>query len=71
MDETPAEEIVSTAPWGYLRLRRSDYTEADLAGWAQRISAQSWERAFVFFKHEEEAMGPKLALRFQELAAQG
>src|SRR6266568_2826584 len=32
-DETPAEEIVSTAPWGYLRLRRPGYTEADLAQW--------------------------------------
>lgn len=70
-DETPARDIVSTAAWGYLRLRRPGYTEADLARWANRIKAQSWERAFVFFKHEEEAMGPKLALRFRELADQG
>jgi uncharacterized protein YecE (DUF72 family) len=67
-DETPAAEIVSTAPWGYLRLRRAGYTEADLAEWAKRIRAQQWEQAFVFFKHEEEALGPQLALRFRELA---
>ena len=67
-DEKPAEEIVSTAPWGYLRLRRSDYTEADLAEWLDRILAQNWERAFVFFKHEEEAKGPELAKRFREIA---
>jgi len=67
-DEAPAEEIISTASWGYLRLRRSDYTEADLAQWLERILAQKWERAFVFFKHEEEAKGTELARRFQELA---
>jgi len=67
-DEKPAGEIVSTADWGYLRLRRSDYTEADLSKWLERILAQQWERAFVFFKHEEEAKGPELARRFRELA---
>jgi uncharacterized protein YecE (DUF72 family) len=67
-DEHPAEEIISTAPWGYLRLRRSDYTDDDLAQWLERVLAQKWEKAFVFFKHEEGAKGPELARRFQELA---
>jgi uncharacterized protein YecE (DUF72 family) len=67
-DEKPAGEIIGTANWGYLRLRRSDYTEADLAQWLDRILAQNWEQAFVFFKHEDEAKGPELARRFQELA---
>jgi len=67
-DEKPAGEIISTADWGYLRLRRSDYTEADLSKWLERILAQQWERAFVFFKHEEEARGPELAKLFRELA---
>jgi uncharacterized protein YecE (DUF72 family) len=67
-DENPAHEIISTAPWGYLRLRRSDYTDADLSQWMERILAQKWERAFVFFKHEEEAKGPKMAIRFRKLA---
>ena len=68
-DENPAKVIVGAAPWGYLRLRRSGYTDADLAQWLKRVQSQGWERAFVFFKHEEEAVGPKLALRFRELAA--
>jgi uncharacterized protein YecE (DUF72 family) len=67
-DENPVSEIVGTGPWGYLRLRRPGYTEADLAQWLARILAQKWERAFIFFKHEEEAMGPKIAMRFRELA---
>ena len=67
-DENPAAEIISTAPWGYLRLRRSDYTGADLAQWLERILAQKWHRAFVFFKHEEEAKGPEMAMHFHDLA---
>lgn len=67
-DEKPVDKIISTANWGYLRLRRSDYREADLLQWLERILAQNWEEAFVFFKHEEEAKGPELARRFQGLA---
>jgi uncharacterized protein YecE (DUF72 family) len=67
-DENPAHEIVGTAPWGYLRLRRSDYTDAGLSQWMERIFSQKWERAFVFFKHEDEAGGAEMAMRFRELA---
>ena len=58
--------IVPTAPWGYLRLRRADYQDADLAGWAERVIGQPWTEAFVFFKHEDEGKGPELARRFEE-----
>jgi uncharacterized protein YecE (DUF72 family) len=57
--------IVATAPWGYLRLRRSDYSDADLAAWAERVSRQPWSDAFVFFKHEDEGKGPAHAERFK------
>jgi len=71
-DESPVGEIISTAEWGYLRLRRSNYTEADLAQWLERIRLQPWERVFVFFKHEEEAggpiTGPETAVQFRKLA---
>ena len=67
-DEQPADEIISTASWGYLRLRRSDYTEADLARWQAKILAQNWQQTYVFFKHEEKARGPAMAMHFQELA---
>jgi uncharacterized protein YecE (DUF72 family) len=67
-DESPAHEIISTASWGYLRLRRSDYTDADLLQWAEKVLSQKWDRAFVFFKHEGEgAKGPAMAMHFQEL----
>lgn len=67
-DDAPAGEIITTASWGYLRLRRSDYRDADLSQWADRVLAQEWDRAYVFFKHEGDgARGPKQAMRFQEL----
>ena len=66
-DEEPEAELVSTATWGYLRLRRCDYTDAELAARAERVRAQGWAEAFVFFKHEEEGAGPEMALRFLEL----
>ncbi len=60
--------LVSTAAWGYLRLRRAAYTDADLERWAGRIRSQAWDRAFVFFKHEDAGAGPHLAARFTTLA---
>jgi uncharacterized protein YecE (DUF72 family) len=66
-DENPVEEIVDTASWGYLRLRRSEYTDTDLGQWAEKLLAQKWESAYVFFKHEGEIGGGELAVRFQEI----
>ncbi len=67
-DEQHAVPLVSTAPFGYLRLRRPDYDVAALHAWAERVAAHRWDDAFVFFKHEDEARGPALALAFGELA---
>jgi len=69
-DEKPLTEIVSTAKWGYLRLRRTAYAEADLVAWLKRVRAQKWKDAFVFFKHEDEGVGPRLAAQFIEMAKQ-
>ncbi len=60
--------FVSTADWGYLRLRRPDYGEAELNTWVKRVQDQNWRDAFVFFKHEEEGKGPQMAKWFLELA---
>jgi uncharacterized protein YecE (DUF72 family) len=59
--------FVSTGDWGYLRLRRPDYGDAELKDWAERVKAAGWQDAFVFFKHEEQ--GPEMAKRFLDLAA--
>ena len=56
----------STADWGYLRLRGTEYDGEQMTEWARRVEAESWKRAFVFFKHEDEGLGPKLARNFIE-----
>ena len=66
-DEELATPFVATAGWGYLRLRRQDYGEQDLAERAARLSAQPWEEAYVFFKHEEGGKGPALAERMSRI----
>jgi uncharacterized protein YecE (DUF72 family) len=60
-------EIVPTAEFGYLRLRRCDYTAEDLRVWAERMKRQPWKSVYVFFKHEDEGSGPKLAADFQRI----
>jgi uncharacterized protein YecE (DUF72 family) len=67
-DEVPVTSLVSTADWGYVRLRREKYTARDLGQWAERIKAQTWKRAYVYFKHEDTGTGPKFAEQFLELA---
>ncbi len=60
--------IVATAGWGYLRLRRAQYEDGELVNWVRQIRAQPWKHAYVFFKHEDEGIGPKLATEFLQLA---
>jgi uncharacterized protein YecE (DUF72 family) len=67
-DDAQIPAIVATASWGYLRLRRAHYKDGELMNWVSRIGAQSWEYAYVFFKHEDEGIGPKLATEFLQLA---
>ncbi|HWO43227.1 MAG TPA: DUF72 domain-containing protein [Candidatus Eisenbacteria bacterium] len=57
----------AAATWGYIRLRRSAYTRDDLLRWMARIFSQEWDHAYVFFKHENEGIGPRLAAEFLEL----
>jgi len=71
--ETSPEEselvvpFVPTADWGYLRLRQVVYERPALRAWADRIRGAPWTEAFVFFKHEDEGTGPRLAAEFLEI----
>ena|SRR5215468_6151802 len=69
-DDLPATRIDKTADWGYMRLRRVSYSDDDLAQWLERMREQDWKTTFVFFKHEDEGTGPKLAAKFLGLAGQ-
>jgi uncharacterized protein YecE (DUF72 family) len=67
-DKELAIPSIATADFGYLRLRREDYTPAQLRKWAAFVKAQShWREVFAYFKHEEQTVGPRFATRFWEL----
>ncbi|MEO6260310.1 MAG: DUF72 domain-containing protein [Thermoanaerobaculia bacterium] len=60
----PQSLVVATASWGYLRLRRTEYADGEIAAWVRRVREQSWKEAYVFFKHEDEGKGPRFAVEF-------
>jgi uncharacterized protein YecE (DUF72 family) len=59
--------FVVTAERGYVRLRRTHYDDAELAQWAERIAKAPVGRTYVYFMHEDEALGTKFAQRLNEL----
>jgi uncharacterized protein YecE (DUF72 family) len=60
-DDAPPP-LVETAPWGYVRLRLENYSQAELSGWAQRLAATRWRDTHVYFMHEPTAPGYASAL---------
>jgi uncharacterized protein YecE (DUF72 family) len=62
-------QFVATADWGYLRLRKPNYSEKELLDWAQKIKSQNWQAVYAFFKHEDDGAGPNLAKHFLDLVA--
>jgi len=66
-DEMPPT-LRRTGSFLYLRLRRHDYSDAELDAWAARLEPflAAGDDAFVFFRHDEEGRGAELALALQE-----
>ena len=63
--------LVATAEFGYMRLRDEGYKSEDLEQWATTVKelGKGWGDAFIFFKHEESGIGPKLAQEFAKLVS--
>jgi uncharacterized protein YecE (DUF72 family) len=54
-----------TADYAYLRLRDEGYQQADLERWASSVAGlPGVTDAYVYFKHEEQGLGPDFARRF-------
>ncbi len=62
--------FVATSDRGYIRLRRTHYEDADLEVWVERIRAQGLARSYVYFMHEDDALGTRFARRLLELWAE-
>jgi uncharacterized protein YecE (DUF72 family) len=60
--------IEMTADYAYFRLRDEGYQQADIERWAAVLRGLSGVGdAFVYFKHEEQGLGPAFAKRLMAL----
>ncbi len=66
-DTEVVSDLVATANWGHLRLRRAQYSDDELNAWLTKIAARFTGDVYVFFKHEDAGTGPALAKRMHEL----
>jgi uncharacterized protein YecE (DUF72 family) len=68
-DKDPTPEDLSWEPAGYLRLRKTEYTDDELRAWAGRIdpALEADHDVFVYFKHEDEGASPKMAKRLEDI----
>jgi uncharacterized protein YecE (DUF72 family) len=62
--------FVVTADCGYVRLRRTHYDDKDLRPWAEQIASKRLAKTYVYFMHEDEALGTRFAARLTELWGQ-
>jgi uncharacterized protein YecE (DUF72 family) len=67
-DDPRPPTIRRTGRFLYLRLRRHDYSPAELAAWADRLEPflAAGDDAFVFFRHDDVGRGPELAAALGE-----
>jgi uncharacterized protein YecE (DUF72 family) len=70
-NDTGDTPFVVTSSWGYVRLRRTHYERDDLARWVELIGAQALERVYVYFMHEDEALGTRFANTLYEAWREG
>jgi uncharacterized protein YecE (DUF72 family) len=62
-DDPEPPTLRRTGPFLYLRLRRHDYDDVELAAWAARLEPflTAGDDVYVFFRHDEVGRGPELA----------
>ena len=61
-------DAITWEPFGYLRLRKTDYTDDEIRRWAERIrpALSDGNDAYCYFKHEGDGAAPAFA---EKLAA--
>jgi uncharacterized protein YecE (DUF72 family) len=67
-DEKETGEL-SWEPFGYLRLRKEEYSDDELHGWSKRIqeTLAAGRDVYCYFKHEEKGTGPAQAERLRQV----
>ena len=68
-EQDPTPEDLSWEPFGYLRLRKTGYSDDELRAWAERIrpALEGGADVFLYFKHEDDGASPRMADRLRSL----
>lgn len=68
-EKDPGPDDLSWEPYGYLRLRKTEYSDDELRAWADRIrpALEAGHDVHCYFKHEEHGASPQMAKRLQAL----
>ena len=64
-----ARSALSWEPFGYLRLRKTEYSDDEVKEWAGLIgpALEGGNDVYCYFKHEDEGMSPQMAKRLETL----
>jgi len=70
-EKDPGPDDLSWEPFGFLRLRKTEYEDAELSAWADRIGPvlHSGNDVYCYFKHEDEGQSTKMADRLRATLA--
>jgi uncharacterized protein YecE (DUF72 family) len=68
-EHDPGPDDLSWEPFGFLRLRRTEYADDELHVWAERIrpALRSGHDVYCYFKHEDEGASPRMADRLHAI----
>jgi uncharacterized protein YecE (DUF72 family) len=70
-ENDPGPHDLAWEPFGFLRLRKTEYTDDELAGWAERIRPvlDAGNDVYCYFKHEDDGASTKMAERLRAVVA--
>jgi len=68
-ENDPGPDDLSWEPFGFLRLRKTGYTDDELSAWVSRIrpSLEAGRDVYCYFKHEDEGLSTKMADRLRSM----
>ena len=72
-ENDPGPDDLSWDPFGFLRLRKTEYSDEELGGWADRIRPvlEAGRDVYCYFKHEDDGASPRMADRLRALLEAG
>ena len=68
-EKDPGPDDLSWEPFGFLRLRKTEYTDEELRGWAGTIASalEAGHDVYAYFKHEDEGASTRMADRLRDM----